>query len=308
MSSSFPRKIAGYHLLRPIGQGGMSVVFLGYDPETFNPVAVKILADHLASSASCLLRFHRESRLSRILNHPNLVRGFGSGYDAETKQHYLALEYIEGTNCHALRHGRGRIPVGFAVHVAIQIADALRYLHDRNYVHRDVKPGNIMVTLLGQAKLGDLGLAKRISDSSDLTTPHQGVGTPQYMPYEQLMNSAMVDGRSDLFALGATLFHLVTGTVPFPGKTHSEMIREKAAATPPRIRDLDGDWPVELDAILARALSPCIRQRYQLAQEFRDDLVQTGLADPECHPRWKSDDPLILTGEQAPTAFAGFSR
>jgi len=307
MAFSPPRQIAGYHVLRQLGQGGMSRVFLGYDVTTYTPVAIKILAEHLADSGTCLQRFHRESRLCRILNHPNLIRGFESGYDREARRHYLVLEYIDGTPVHTLLRTQGRFPVGFAVHLAIQLTDALHYLHEHNYVHRDIKPENIMITLNGQAKLGDFGLAKRISETSDLTMPHQGVGTPQYMPYEQWQNSALVDGRSDLFALGATLFHLLTGEVPFSGTTPSEILREKTCSLPPRIRDRDRNLPAEVDVIVARAISPCIRQRYQSAREFRDDLVKTGLADSDNYPGRAAAADWPPGGDQCPTAFAGFS-
>src|SRR5262249_2236095 len=155
-----------------------------------------------------------------LLNHPNIVRNLTVGQDRATGKHYLVLEYVDGPSAHALLDRFGRLPVGDAVHVALDVARALEHAHSRNVVHRDIKPDNILITTSGVAKLSDLGLAKRTDEASHLTGARQGFGTPYYMPYEQAMNARLADGRSDIYALGATLYHLVTGEVPFPGSSH----------------------------------------------------------------------------------------
>lgn len=275
-----PRTVGGYRLLRRVGEGGMSTVFLSYDVPGRRAVAVKILADHLASQREFVNRFYREARLSRLLYHPNIVQGLAAGYDPVAVKHYLVLEFIDGPSAHTALTQLGRLPVGVAVKIGIDIARALDFLHGRNYVHRDVKPDNILLPPDGGAKLADLGLTKRLNDDTHLTWIHQGVGTSYYMPYEQAMNAAMVDGRSDIFALGATLYHLLTGQVPFPGATHEEVVREKEHDVFRPLRELNPNVPPALEEIVAAMLARDPRARFQRAENLAVALEQTGLATP----------------------------
>ncbi len=213
-----------------------------------------------------------------MLHHPNVIQGYAAGYDPDANKHYIVLEFIDGPSAHAALVRLGRLPVGVAVKIGIDIARALEFLHGRNYVHRDVKPDNVLLHPDGEAKLADLGLAKRLSDDMHLTSVNQGVGTSYYMPYEQAMNAALVDGRSDIFALGATLYHLLTGVVPFSGSTHEEIIREKEHDSFQRVRVLNADVPEELDAIIAATLARNPRDRFQDAAELAAALEATGLA------------------------------
>jgi len=209
-----PSAVGRFHLLRLIGVGGMSEVYLGYDPTDGATVAVKVLAAHLTREQQFVNRFYREVRLSQELEHPSLIRGRSSGYDPRTEKHFLAMEYVDGLTAKAVLDAGGPFPLPAAARVVSEVAAALDYLHARKLVHRDVKPENILLTRDGPAKLADLGLAKRLGGDADLTTANQGIGTPSYMPHEQARNAALVDARSDVFALGATLYHLLTGSVP----------------------------------------------------------------------------------------------
>ena len=222
------REVAGYRLLRRVGEGGMSTVYLSYDVAVARHVAVKLLADHLTQSPEFVTRFYREARLSRLLSHPNLVQGYAAGYDPQAAKHYLILEFIDGPSAHTVLSRVGCFPIGVVVQIGIHISRALAFLHSRHYVHRDVKPDNILLHPEGMAKLADLGLTKRLNDDPQLTAATQGVGTPYYMAYEQALNPALVDGRSDIFALGATLYHLLSGAVPYPGRTQEEVIQGMA--------------------------------------------------------------------------------
>jgi serine/threonine protein kinase len=270
--------VAGYRLLRRIGEGGMSSVFLSYDVTAGNPVAVKLLADHLSHSREFVSRFYREARLSRVLSHPGIIRGMAAGYDPGAAKHYLILEYVDGPTAHKILNRLGMLPVGVAVKIGVDIAKALAFMHARQYVHRDVKPDNILLHPDGVAKLADLGLAKRLTDDAHLTAVNQGVGTSFYMSYEQSLNSNFVDGRSDIFALGATLYHLLAGDVPFPGATHEEIIREKEHDAYRPLDQSNPGVPAELAAIIARTLSRDPRSRFQSADELASALEATGLA------------------------------
>lgn len=273
-----PRVIAGVHLLRPIGDGAMSAVYHGYDPHALRPVAVKLLADHLAGSKEFVTRFYREARLGERLVHPNLIRGLTHGFDRDAGKHYLILEYVDGPNALVAVNRGGPLPLSVVTRIGIDIAHALRFLHSRNLIHRDVKPDNILLNPDGSAKLGDLGLAKRQASDGLLTASQQGVGTPHYMPYEQSVNGALVDGRSDLFALGATLYHLLTGRVPFHGATSDELVMEKARGAYQPARELRPDVPTAFEAILARTLAYDPRERYQTAGALVAALTATGIA------------------------------
>jgi eukaryotic-like serine/threonine-protein kinase len=274
------RSLGEYRILRRLGEGGMGAVYLGYDGRHDRQVALKVLNDNLASNQNYIDRFYREAKSGALLNHPNIVRTYSAGQDRQSGVHYLVLEYVDGPSAHALLARAGRLPVGDAVHIALDIARALEHAHSRNIVHRDIKPDNILLTRSGVAKLGDLGLAKRTDEASHLTAARQGFGTTAYMPYEQAINAKYADGRSDIYALGATLYHLLTGQVPFPGENHLEVVEKKnhghyrpAGAVNPAVGPA-------LDAILGQMLARHPRDRYQTASEVIIDLERSRLAVP----------------------------
>ncbi|MCZ2341992.1 MAG: serine/threonine protein kinase [Bacteroidales bacterium] len=273
-----PRMVAGYRILRRIARGGMAAVYLGYDTQTFSPVAVKVLAAHLSTSAHHVSRFHREASMSRHLSHPHLVRGLRAGYDESIAAHFLTMEYIDGCTAKAVMDHAGTMPIGLAVRITLDVCQALRYLHHHQYIHRDVKPDNMLIGRNGVTKLGDLGLAKRLSDDSHLTSMNQGVGTPHYMSHEQLANAALVDGRSDIFSVGASLFHMLAGRPPFLGTSHREMIEERTGHVPPSVARFRPDVPERLHQIVSRCLEWHVRERYQTVVELIRSLESTGLA------------------------------
>ncbi len=284
------RTIGAYRLLRLVGEGAMSRVYLGYDPRHLRQVAVKILAEHLAGDKAFVNRFYREARMSRVLSHPNLVRGLAYGFDAAALKHYLILEYVDGPNALSVMERTGPLTVGAVVRIGVELARVLGHMHFLGFVHRDVKPDNVLLAPGGGVKLGDLGLAKRLTGDIELTTSTQGVGTPHYMPYEQSVNGDLVDGRSDLFALGATLYHLLTGQVPFRGETHEEIVREKAQDAYLPVREFRPDVPPIVDVILSRMLACDPRARFQAAGELVKVLSETGLAASPSAWEWHIDD------------------
>ena len=277
-NDSSVRRVGPYRLLRRVAAGGMSSVYQAYDDETRQTVAVKLLADPLSTKPEFVRRFRREARLTQLLRHANIVQGLSSGYDRNAGKHYLGLEYIAGPTAAFAVHSIERLPIAIVARIGIDIASALAHIHRVHYVHRDVKPENILFDPTGSAKLADFGLVKKINGTSDLTASNQGVGTPYYMPHEQAQNSSIVDGRSDIFSLGATLYHLATGELPFPGETQ-EMIEEgKKTGTFRQARSIQSDVPDAMDRILTRMLNRDVRQRFQQASEVVAELTATGLA------------------------------
>jgi serine/threonine-protein kinase len=267
-----------YRRLRGLGQGGMGEVYLAYDEEAERLVAIKLLWPQLATNPLLVERFKREAEHSIRLNHPNIVRGYDSGRLAGTDRWYLAMEYVDGPSVQTLLDRQGKLTIADAVRIALDIAHALEYAHSRNIVHRDIKPENILITRTGVAKLADLGLSKATDQVSNLTHTRQGFGTPYYMPYEQAINAKSADGRSDIYALGATLYHMVTGQPPFRGADAVEILEKKEAGTYPPASVLNPEVPASLDAILDKMLARDRRDRYQTASELIVDLERSGLA------------------------------
>jgi serine/threonine-protein kinase len=272
------RSLGGYRLLRRLGEGATGSVYLAYHNGSNDPVAVKVLNDQLATNQNYLDRFYREARIGALLDHPNIVRRSDFGQDKATAKHYMVLEYVDGPSARTLLDARGRLSVPDAVHIALSVARALEYAHSRNVVHRDIKPDNILITRSGVSKLADLSLARRTDEVSHLTAARIGFGTTHYMPYEQAINARQADGRSDIYALGATLYHLVTGTVPFPGENHLEVVEKKNHGEFVPAGALNPEVPPALDHILARMLARQPKDRYQTASELIIDLERSQLA------------------------------
>ncbi|HEY7424158.1 MAG TPA: serine/threonine-protein kinase [Gemmataceae bacterium] len=274
------RGLGDYRILRRLGEGGMGAVYLAYREDKDQQVAIKVLGDHLASNQGYVDRFYREAKSGALLSHPNIVRTLSVGQDQATALHYLVLEFVDGQSAQALLDKQSRLALGDAVHIALDVARALEHAHSRNIVHRDIKPDNILITRSGVSKLVDLGLARRTDEASHLTAARQGFGTTYYMPYEQAINARHADGRSDIYALGATLYHLVTGSVPFPGDNHLEVVEKKNQGVFTPASKLNAAVPPVLDHILARMLARQPRDRYQTASELIVDLERSRLAAP----------------------------
>jgi eukaryotic-like serine/threonine-protein kinase len=274
------RRLGEFQILRRLGEGGMGAVFLAFHEGQGAQFAIKVLADLLAMNQSYVDRFYREARSGILLHHPNIVRCLAVGQDQATSKHYLVMEYVDGPSVQTLLEMHGKISIGDAVHIALDIARGLEHAHSRNIVHRDIKPGNILISLSGIAKLADLGLAKRTDEASHLTGTKQTFGTPHYMPYEQAMNARNADNRSDIYALGATLYHLVTGEVPFPGDSHLDVVEKKHLGKYRPARLIQPTVPRSLDMIIARMLARDPRGRYQTASELIIDLERSRLSAP----------------------------
>jgi serine/threonine-protein kinase len=257
----------------------MSEVFLAYDPKSARQVAVKVLADHLGGNDSFVNRFAQEGRLGKELTHPNIVKAHAFGKDPESGRWFIVMEFIDGPTALERLECEGRLPLAEAVRITMDIARALEFLHHNRFVHRDIKPGNILIAPDGTAKLADLGVAKQLENSQNLTSFDQGVGTPFYMPWEQGVNAGLVDFRSDVFALGATLYHLLTGHVPFPGDDETVIAKCKARGKYVAATERVPQLPPAIDIILDRMLARDPRKRFATALEVIEVLAVSGLAE-----------------------------
>ncbi len=273
-----PTQVGDYRILRLLGQGGMGAVYLGFDAKSDRQVAIKVLDSDQAPNQNILRRFQREGRHGAMLEHANIVRTLDMGQDSLTNRHYIVLEYIDGPSAHDLLDREGRLKVGDALHIILDIARALEHAHKNQIIHRDIKPGNILITSAGLAKLSDLGLAKHRDDSTNLTHATQGIGTPYYMPYEQAINAKGADERSDIYALGATLFHLVTGEVPFSGESSLDIVEKKKLGFYAPASSVNPEVTARLDNILAKMLARDPDGRYQTVSQVIVDIERTQLA------------------------------
>jgi serine/threonine-protein kinase len=279
-------------VLRRLGSGGMSEVYLAYDEDLHRPIAIKVLPDDLAKNDTYVRRFQREAEMGQKIRHPNVVRCLELGQDAKTRSRFLVMEYVKGQSAQSRLERFGPLPVAEAVGVVLDIARGLEELHHCGYVHRDVKPGNILIAEDGRAKLADLGVAKLLTDQTELTSFDQGIGTPYYMPWEQSLHASLVDPRSDLFALGATFYHLVTGRVPFPGKDVTEVARLKEVGVFVPACEIDNKLPNSIDSLLTKLLARNPGDRFQTASQFVDALTAAGLTGETQAPAQMADTDL----------------
>ena len=226
-------RVGPYRIRDTIGRGGMGHVVLGEHTVMRRRVAVKLLPGRLAADPAAVDRFYREARAVAALDHPNIVRAHDVGFD--NGMHYLVLEYVPGENLEERLRRSGPVPSGEAAGFAVQAAAGLKHAHDCGLVHRDVKPANLLVDRDGMVKILDLGVARFFLDpdrrgrSSD---PGRVMGTADYVAPEQLIDGAL-DRRADIYALGATLYHLAAGRPPFGGTTAAKLLGHQLQTAPP---------------------------------------------------------------------------
>ncbi|PPF10546.1 Stk1 family PASTA domain-containing Ser/Thr kinase [Rathayibacter sp. AY1G1] len=273
------RLIAGRYQVGPrLGRGGMSEVYLGTDTRLGRTVAIKELKLSLSSDSAFRLRFRQEAQSASRMSHPTIVRVFDAGEEvslddngAESRRPFIVMEHIEGRLLKDLI-AEGPLDVDEAVRITEGILTALEYSHRAGVVHRDIKPGNIMLTPSGQVKVMDFGIARAVSDSAATVAQTTAIlGTAAYFSPEQAKGE-QVDARSDLYSAGIVLFELLTGRAPFRGDTPVAVAYQHVSETPPAPSSINPAVTPALDAVVARALSKDRYERFQGAAEFRDDL------------------------------------
>lgn len=215
-------KLGKFIVLEKLGEGGMGAVYLAVGPNKAR-TAVKVLTPQLAKQRQYLSRFFREAQACCKLRHPNVISGIEVGED--TGHYFFAMEYIDGTSVDDMLEKTGPIGSEKATDLILQTAKGLAYAHENGIIHRDIKPGNIMVTRDGVAKLADLGLARRVdADETALTRTGTAMGTPFYMAPEQATDAKRADARSDIYSLGATWYHMIAGRPPFEASTPLQLL------------------------------------------------------------------------------------
>lgn len=266
------RQLGPYKLLRKLGEGGMGAVYLAEDTLLNRKVALKVLPQKYSTEHEFLSRFKREAVAAGKLNHRNIVGAYAVG--DEGGWHYYAMEYCEGTPLDKTITRLGQMPVADALRIVEQVARGLDYAHRNGVIHRDVKPSNIIVLPDGTAKILDLGLSKNTgaSEQSFQTVSGTALGTPHYISPEQARGESGVDGRSDIYSLGATLYHLVTGKTPYEGTTPAMVMMKHMTAQVPDPRDHNSDLSDEVVHIICKAMAKAPDDRYANCEEMAKDL------------------------------------
>jgi serine/threonine-protein kinase len=261
-----------YRILELIGGGGFADVYLARDLRSNAVVALKVLHPHMARDPAMLERFDREARLAQRLSEPHIVRILDSGQDGGTR--YIAMEYVQGHTLDQLLRQKGRLSATEAIGLGCQVLQALETAHSAGVVHRDIKPQNLMLTSGGVLKVMDFGIAK-LPASGTRTRIGTYLGTPEYMSPEQAKGET-VDGRSDLYSLGITLFELLSGRPPFKADSEWKTLDLHVHAPPPRLTQFRTDVPGALADALLRALQKQPGERFQTAEQMRLALVAAG--------------------------------
>jgi eukaryotic-like serine/threonine-protein kinase len=259
-----------YSLRDPLGSGGMAEVFLAYEEALERDVALKILKEQYADDEGFIERFRREAQSAASLNHPNIVHIYDWGGTENGEASYIAMEYAPGGTLEDRILEDGALPPQKAGEIASQIAEALGFAHERGVIHRDIKPQNILLSALGDAKVTDFGLA-RAAYSTSLSQTSLVVGTASYMAPEQAMGGP-ADPRSDLYSLGVVLYEMLTGELPYEGDS-SVTIAVKHVIEPPRApEEVNSEVPEGISAITQKLLAKDPGDRYTSATQLVEDL------------------------------------
>src|SRR3954462_10514418 len=282
-----------YELHRRLARGGMADVFLARDQLLDRPVAVKVLFPEYATDPAFVERFRREAQSAANLNHPNIVSVYDWGQEQGT--YFIVMEYVDGRSLADILRTEGPLHPHRAAEVASDIAAALGFAHRNGVVHRDVKPGNVLISPQGQVKVADFGIARALGadPESNLTQAGSVMGTATYFAPEQAQGLPL-DPRSDLYSLGVVLYEMVTGRPPFSGESPVAIAYKHVQEQPPPPAHVNTNVPSDLEAIILRLLSKNPAARYSSADDLRADLR-----------RFREGQPVLAASGGAAAAAAG---
>lgn len=265
-----------YEIIEKIGVGGMAIVYKAKDLLLNRVVTIKVLRDQFASDEDFVRRFRREAQSAASLSHPNIVSIYDVGKDGDTE--YIVMEYVEGQNLKELIRNYAPLSSEQSIHLALQIAAAIRHAHDHHIIHRDIKPHNILVTADGRAKVTDFGIARAVSAA---TMTHTGdiVGSVHYLSPEQA-KGVQTNEQSDLYSLGIILYELLTGKVPYDGETPIAIALKHLQENPVLPTKLNPRISEGLENMILKAIAKAPEKRYQTALEFIEDLTHIQNGEP----------------------------
>ncbi|MCH7704316.1 MAG: serine/threonine protein kinase [Planctomycetes bacterium] len=288
------QQIPGYQILGKVGQGAMAVVFKAKQLSLDRIVAIKVLPKRLSENQEFVDRFYREGRAAAKLNHANIVAAYDVGEAGG--YHYFVMEFIDGQTVYDLLQKGEPLEEALALDIVIQCARALGHAHDCGLIHRDVKPKNIMITKSGHVKLADMGLAREIDDyETAAAEAGRAYGTPYYISPEQIRGEIKIEAQADIYALGATFYHMVTCKVPFEGTSPTVVMHKhlKQALVPPdhlnhRLSSGHGEI---IEVMMAKSAD----DRYANVEELISDLEAVGRGEPPLQARRKYNHDLLET-------------
>jgi branched-chain amino acid transport system substrate-binding protein len=296
------RQIGKYQVQARLGRGGMGTVYLGYDPLLDRRVAIKVLAPHLVWEPGFVERFLQEARAAARLKHRHIVIIYDVGQDQTDRGnwYYFVMEYVEGQTLAQVIKEQGALSPASTLAILRPLADALDYAHSQGVVHRDIKPGNILIGSSGQVTLTDFGIA-RAAQETRLTATGTLMGTPEYMSPEQARGEE-VDQRTDQYSLGVVAYEMLSGHVPFGGTTPHGVLYKQIHEPPPPIRQARPELPPGLEATLQKALAKEPDERYRTVTAFAEALGQASAGKTVAHlptvqivPGAKSAAPQMAT-------------
>ncbi len=298
------QQIPGYQILSKLGQGAMAVVFKAKQLSLDRSVAIKVLPKRLSENREFVERFYREGKAAARLNHPNIVQAFDVGESGG--YHYFVMEFIDGRTVYDLLADGRPLQETEAIRLILQAARSLDHAHKQGLIHRDVKPKNLMLTRAGDIKLADMGLAREVGDFATATAEAgRAYGTPYYISPEQIRGEITIDARADIYGLGATFYHMVTGRVPFDGATPSAVMHKhlKEPLVPPD--HLNKALSAGIGEIIEVMMAKNANERYPSMTEVIEDLESVRGGEPPFQARKKYDHELLknlATGSRVVTA------